>query len=120
MPRVIRCPRTFWAGTSITSAANVGRLKALVTIPARIRFVSAEPLRGPVDLSPYLPHVHWVIAGGESGPGYCPVDPAWLRAVRNQCVAAGVPFFFKQWGGKTPKAGGKALDGREWCECPAA
>ena len=72
-------------------------------------------LLGRLDLS----GIHWVIVGGESGPNARPMDPAWAREVRDQCVAAGVPFLFKQWGGRTPKAGGRLLDGRAWDEYPA-
>jgi protein gp37 len=64
--------------------------------------------------------LHWVIAGGESGPGARLMAPQWVRDIRDQCQAAGAPFFFKQWGGRTPKAGGRELDGRTWDELPAA
>ena len=82
-----------------------------------MRFVSFEPLLGPpgeVDLE----DIHWVIAGGESGPGARPMEAKWVRALRNQCRRQGVAFFFKQWGGRTPKAGGNTLDGRQWLEYP--
>jgi protein gp37 len=85
---------------------------------AQVRFLSLEPLLGPL---PHLPldGVHWVIVGGESGPVRRRTDPAWVRDIRDQCRAAGVAFFFKQWGGQTAKAGGRALDGRTWDEMPA-
>ncbi len=80
---------------------------------ANVRFISAEPLLGPLDeLS--LEEIHWVIGGGESGGGYRSVNPAWARGLRDHCVDSGVAFFWKQWGGRTPKAGGRELDGRTW------
>lgn len=81
-------------------------------------FVSAEPLLEHIDLSAYLRDIGWVIAGGESGARSRPVEADWLRSLRNQCVSAGVPFFFKQWGGRTPKAGGHLLDGEPWRQFP--
>jgi protein gp37 len=65
-----------------------------------------------------LDGIHWVIVGGESGPGARPMDPAWARDLRDQCVKANVAFFFKQWGGRTPKANGNTLDGRQWLDYP--
>ena len=82
-----------------------------------MRFVSFEPLLGPIGTVD-LAGIHWVIAGGESGPGARPVQAEWVRALRDQCQAQGVAFFFKQWGGRTPKAGGNTLDGRQWLEYP--
>jgi protein gp37 len=81
-------------------------------------FLSAEPLLEAVDLSRYLSKIGWVIVGGESGPRARSMDAAWVRALLEQCTTAGVPFFFKQWGGKTPKAGGHLLDGREYRQFP--
>ena len=78
----------------------------LRAIPARVRFLSIEPLLGPIPRL-HLDGIGWVIVGGESGPRYRKVDPAWVREVRDQCVAADVPLFFKQWGGPFQKAGGK-------------
>src|SRR5207253_1209467 len=92
------------------------RAKRLREIPAAVRFLSVEPLIGPVKLD--LTGIHWVIVGGESGPHARPMDLAWARSVRDQCLTAGVAFFFKQWGGRTPKAGGRLLDGRTWDEFP--
>lgn len=77
------------------------RLPALVETPAAVRWVSAEPLLGPVDLSPWLGRIDWVVAGGESGPGARPMHPDWVRSIRDQCADAGVPFLFKQWGNWT-------------------
>jgi protein gp37 len=82
------------------------------------RFLSIEPLLGPVDHLD-LRDIAWVIAGGESGPRCRPMEHDWVRSVRDQCVASGVPFFFKQWGGRTPKANGRTLDGRTWDQMPA-
>jgi protein gp37 len=82
-----------------------------------VRFISAEPLLGPVDqLS--LDGLHWVITGGESGAGHRRCDPRWVRDVRDRGVADGVAYFHKQWGGRTPKAGGRILDGCTWGELP--
>src|SRR5262249_34336815 len=78
-----------------------------------VRFVSAEPLLGPPP-SLELGQLDWVISGGESGPRCRPCEPGWVRDLRDRCVPAGVAFFHKQWGGRTPKAGGRLLDGRTW------
>ncbi len=106
-----------WMGTSIENMAVARRADALREIPADVRFISAEPLLGPVDELD-LTDIHWVIGGGESGIGYRNVNPAWARALRDNCVDNDVAFFWKQWGGRTPKAGGRILDGREWNEYP--
>ncbi|REX66583.1 DUF5131 family protein, partial [Mycobacterium tuberculosis] len=82
-----------------------------------VRFLSCEPLLGPLD-GINLGSIDWVIAGGESGPNFRPIDPQWVRHIRDTCTAADVPFFFKQWGGRTPKAFGRELDGRCWDEMP--
>ncbi len=95
------------------------RVRLLRDIPAAVRFLSIEPLLeelGPLDLS----GIGWVIVGGESGPGARPMDPEWVRAIRDQCVAERVPFFFKQWGGLLKKRTGRVLDGRTWDEFPRA
>ena len=103
------------------------RIPALLETPAAIRFISAEPLLGPVDLNavrvPDRPGAHrmvdWVITGGESGPNHRPVDVEWVRGLRDQCQDAGVAFFHKQWGGLRPKSNGNLLDGRTWAQMPA-
>jgi protein gp37 len=107
-----------WQGVSIENAAYVCRIRYPRRVPAAVRFLSVEPLLGPI---PHLPleGIDWVIVGGESGPRRRPLDPAWVRQIRDQCRAAGVPFFFKQWGGTTSKAGGRVLDDRLWDEMPA-
>ncbi|NKC10993.1 MAG: DUF5131 family protein [Gammaproteobacteria bacterium] len=96
------------------------RAPVLLKLPHRLApFVSAEPLLESLDLSGYLGDVGWVIAGGESGPRFRTVQAGWLLSLRDQCLDAGVPFFFKQWGGRTPKAGGHELEGQAWRQFPA-
>ena len=138
-----------WLGVSVESQKYADeRIPHLLATPAAVRFLSIEPLLGPVDLTPYLRSwcpacashllggehfegracgtchartergVGWVIVGGESGPGAREMDPAWVRSIRDQCVAAKVPFFFKQWGGVRKKLRGRLLDGRTWDEMP--
>jgi len=110
-------PANVWMGVSIENRRWVERADTLRTVPAVVRFVSAEPLLGPLRKLD-LEGIHWLIAGGESGPGYRPVHLEWLRQLRDDCAEAGVPFFFKQWGGIRPKSGGRALDGYEYSEMP--
>ncbi len=111
-------PSNVWQGVSIESANYIWRIAELIRVPAAVRFLSVEPLLGPISNLP-LESIDWVIVGGESGPGHRPAKREWVREIRDQCFAAGVPFFFKQWGGQTPKAGGRRLDGRQWDEMPA-
>ena len=117
-------PENVWMGTSVESQKYAPRLTVLARVPARIRFVSAEPLLEKVDLSPWLDagDVHWVITGGESGRAARPMDPVWARSLRDQCERAGVPFFLKQLGGRRGKRSGDQaeLDGRTWTEAPSA
>jgi protein gp37 len=94
------------------------RLPELVKIPAVVKFLSCEPLLGPLDLTPWLQSVDWVIAGGESGNEARIMDLAWPRSLRDQCQVAQVPFFFKQIGGRYHDSGGRLLDGRTWDEMP--
>ena len=103
-------PANLWMGVSVENARYRFRLDHLRKVDAAVRFVSAEPLLGPLD-DLNLDAIHWLIAGGESGPRARPVEEAWLLGLRDQCDEADVPFFFKQWGGRTPKAGGRVLDG---------
>lgn len=111
-------PSNVWMGVSVESARYKFRIDHLRDIPAAVRFLSLEPLLGPLpDLD--LGEIHWVILGGESGPKARAMNPDWVTDVRDQCVAARVPFFFKQWGGKTPKAGGRKLDGKFHNEMPS-
>jgi protein gp37 len=163
-------PPNVWVGTSVEDQRRADeRIPHLLRLPARVRFLSCEPLLGPVNLCsiPIDDHtradvvggayiatgavsgsqhtsaarIHWVIAGGESGPGSRPMHPTWIRSLRDQCLASGVPFFFKQWGQFAPpsehssgeltfedgqrmrsigkQAAGRLLDEREWNEMPA-
>jgi protein gp37 len=116
-----------WLGTSIESRDYASRADHLRQAPAAVRFISAEPLLGPLvehapgtrpDYTLNLDGIDWLIAGGESGPNARPMDPQWVRDLRDACVESGTAFFFKQWGGRTPKAGGRTLDGRTWDEMP--
>jgi protein gp37 len=111
-------PTNLWMGVSVEDTATLFRIADLRTVPAAVRFVSCEPLLGQLDRID-LDGIGWVIAGGESGPRHRPIDPAWVTALRDRCLAARVPFFFKQWGGRTPKQGGRLLDGRSWDQMPA-
>lgn len=130
-----------WIGATVVDQAEAERdIPKLLQVPARVRFLSIEPMLGPIDLSahffgfcpehdfpsgfcldrrhPGVHHLHWVIVGGESGTGARPIHPDWARGVRDQCAAAGVPFFFKQWGGPTAAAGGSHLDDVEFKAWP--
>lgn len=109
-------PPHIWIGTSVENQDVAFRVQHLTAIPAEVRFLSCEPLIGPLDLD--LDGIHWVIVGGESGPVRRPMERDWAIGIRDQCVAADVPFFFKQWGGRTPKAGGRELEGEQWDEMP--
>ena len=111
-------PPHIWLGVSIEDASTLGRLRHLKQTSAAVRFVSFEPLIGPVGAVD-LTGIHWVIAGGESGPGARKVNIEWLREIRDRCQAERVAFFFKQWGGRrSPKSGGNELDDRQWLEYP--
>lgn len=113
---LLEWPDNVWMGVSVETQKYVRRVDHLRQVPAKVRFLSCEPLLGPLDLD--LTGIHWVITGGESGPKHRPIDADWVRSIRDQCAEAGVPFFHKQWGGYTPKAGGRQLDGRTWDELP--
>ena len=107
-----------WMGVSIENHRFVHRADYLREVNAAVRFISAEPLLGPLrglDLA----GIDWLIAGGESGPRHRPVDIEWIRDLRDRCANEDVAFFFKQWGGRTPKVGGRELDGRRWDELPS-
>lgn len=117
-------PANVWMGTSVENQRWTSRVEILRTIPAQTRFLSCEPLLGPIRVE--LAGIDWVICGGESGPRARRMDPDWARSLRDQCVAAGVPFFFKQWGAFSPDGrrvgkgrAGRDLDGRTWDEMPA-
>lgn len=106
-----------WLGTSIENDRWVGRANELRATPAATRFISAEPLLGPLP-SLDLTGIDWLIVGGESGSSHRPMDESWVRELRDMADEAGTAFFFKQWGGRTPKAGGRHLDGRTWDAFP--
>jgi protein gp37 len=119
--------RNLWLGVSAEDQARADlRLGHLLDTPAWVRWVSLEPLLGPVRLGDADQDalndggLNWVVVGGESGAGHRPIDPRWAADLRDECVDAGVPFFFKQWGGIRPKSGGRLLDGRTWDELPLA
>jgi protein gp37 len=112
-------PSHIWLGVSAEDGACLSRIAHLQQTAASVRFLSLEPLIGPVGhLS--LSAIHWVIVGGESGPRARPMNIEWVRAVRDQCRSERVPFFFKQWGGFSPKSGGRLLEGKEWNQFPIA
>ena len=106
-----------WAGVSVENEKYLWRAEDLKQTPAHTRFISAEPLLGSLSALG-LDDIHWVISGGESGPGFRPCDPEWVRELRDKCVESDVAFFHKQWGGLRPKSGGRLLDGRTWDEMP--
>jgi protein gp37 len=110
-------PPNVWMGVTIENRRFVHRAERLREIPAAIRFISAEPLLGPLD-GLDLSGIDWLIAGGESGPRHRLVKVEWLRDLRDRCDDEGVAFFFKQWGGWRPKSGGRTLDDREWDQIP--
>ena len=115
-----------WLGTSVEDQeATEQRIPHLLETPARVRFLSCEPLLGPLDLTEYFnplttngAFIHWAIVGGESGWNARPMDPEWVKSIRAQCEAAGVDFFFKQWGGVNKKKNGRELDGRTYDAMP--
>lgn len=110
-------PSHIWVGVSVENARNAVRLKHLAVARASIKFVSFEPLLGSLGALD-LTGIDWAIVGGESGPHARPMAEEWAAEIRNQCQAAKVAFFFKQWGGPRPKSGGRLLGGREWNEYP--
>jgi len=106
-----------WMGVTVENDRHVDRIDRLREVPAAVRFLSLEPLLGPLpDLD--LSHIDWVIVGGESGPGARLMDPAWVTDLRDQCLDAGVAFFFKQWGGVRKKKAGRLLEKRTWDQMP--
>lgn len=110
-------PSHIWLGVSVEDQSARSRIRHLQQTNASVRFLSIEPLLGRVGRI-NLEGIHWVIVGGESGPNSRPTRPEWVREIRDQCIEDDVPFFFKQWGGIRPKAGGNELDGRKWFEYP--
>lgn len=113
-----RGPLHMWFGVSIEDGTKLSRVRHLREAPAGVRFLSIEPLIGPVGRLD-LTGIDWVIVGGESGPGARPMEKDWALDIRDQCQARGVAFFFKQWGGRTPRSGGRLIDGEEWSQFPA-
>ena len=105
-------PENVWIGVSVENQhwADL-RIPALLTVPAQVRFLSVEPLLKATDLSKFLQGIQWVIVGGESGVKARQLNPEWVRQIRDDCFSANVPFFFKQWGGRTSKAKGRCIDG---------
>jgi protein gp37 len=112
-------PENVWMGVTIENRRFVHRADRLREVPAAVRFISAEPLLGPLD-GLDLAGIDWLISGGESGHRHRRVDPHWLRDLRNRCQIEDVAYFFKQWGGRTPKARGRLLDGRTWDDMPVS
>ena len=111
-------PENVWIGVSVENADYKHRIDYLRRVPAVVRFISFEPLIGAVGKVD-LGGIHWIIVGGESGPGRRPIRKEWVIELRDQAVSQGAAFFFKQWGGYTPKAGGRLLEGRIWDEMPS-
>jgi len=112
-------PPNVWLGVSIETRRYLYRADHLRSVPASVRFLSLEPLLGPLP-GLDLAGIGWVIVGGESGPQARPIAESWVTEIRDRCEQSGVPFFFKQWGGRTPKAGGRLLAGRIHDEMPQA
>jgi protein gp37 len=110
-------PPNVWLGTSVEDEQVTARIDRLRECRATVRFLSCEPLLGPLP-NLDLTGIGWLIVGGESGPSHRGMQLEWVCDLRDQCLASGVPFFFKQWGGTTPKAGGRLLDGRTWDQFP--
>jgi protein gp37 len=115
----LRWKANIWLGTSVENEDYVERIDALRQTPAAVRFLSLEPLLGPLD-DLNLSGINWVIVGGESGPGARNMDSSWVRSIRDQCLDQGVAFHFKQWGGPNKKKSGRLLDGRTWDELPSS
>jgi protein gp37 len=113
-----KLPTNVWCGVSVENQKYTSRIADLVKVRARIRFLSIEPLIGPITELP-LKGIHWVIVGGESGHGARPLDPEWVRGIRDRCLKEKVPFFFKQWGGVQKSKAGRMLDERTWDQMPS-
>lgn len=110
-------PNNVWMGVTVEDKNHLYRMDCLRSTDAKVKFISFEPLLGSIG-KVNLKHIDWVIVGGESGPGSRPMEPNWARQLRDQCVKAKVPFFFKQWGGFNKKKTGKILDGKIWMRMP--
>ena len=123
MARILSCHEfkvlpNVWVGTSVETCDYLHRVDALRTTPAAVRFISFEPLLGPI-VDADLSGIDWVIVGGESGPRSRPIERAWIDDIKRSCTTQGTAFFFKQWGGRNRKASGRQLDDRTWDEFPA-
>lgn len=113
----IEWPENVWLGVSVENSDYIDRINHLNCTSAKVKFISFEPLIGPIN-NLLLLDIDWVIVGGESGPFSRPILPEWVRDIRDQCLIQGVPFFFKQWGGTNKKKNGRTLDNRTWDELP--
>lgn len=113
----IEWPRNVWMGVSVENQDYTFRIDHLRNTDAYVKFLSLEPLLGPLNVLE-LSNIDWVIVGGESGPGSRPIKKSWVLDIRDKCLVANVPFFFKQWGGTRKKKAGRSLDGRTWDQMP--
>ena len=113
----LQWPRNVWMGVSVENDLVVDRVKDLAAVPAKVRFLSCEPLIGPLKRLP-LRNIDWVIVGGESGPGARYMNPEWVNSIHQQCIRSGTAFFFKQWGGVRKHKTGRLLHGRTYDEMP--
>ena len=113
----VKWTENIWMGVSVENADYTFRVHDLQKVPSKVRFLSVEPLLGPISRLP-LSKIHWVIVGGESGPRARPMQPGWTRQIRDRCLRYNVPFFFKQWGGVNKKQNGRRLDRRYWNQLP--
>ena len=111
-------PENVWMGVTVENSDYLHRIEDLRATPARIKFISFEPLLGSIPNIDFV-GIDWVIVGGESGPGARPISTSWVEEIRDQCLVTGIPFFFKQWGGFNKKKTGRLLDGRTWDDMPA-
>lgn len=117
MAKDLPWPPNVWMGVSVESEQQLQRVEALANTPAQVKFLSLEPLLGPLP-GLGLDGIDWVIVGGESGRTPRPMEPGWVRQIRDRCLGNEVPFFFKQWGGRNKKKAGRVLDGRVWDQMP--
>lgn len=114
---LLKWPANVWQGVSVENMKVINRIDFLREVPAHVRFLSIEPLIGPLG-NVNLEGIHWVIVGGESGPGARPMEEEWVQSIRDQCLEQEVPFFFKQWGGVRKHLTGRILDGQTWDQYP--
>ena len=112
-------PHNVWIGTSVENQHYADRrIDDLLAVHSPNNFLSIEPMLGPVRLAPWIDRLQWIIAGGESGPAARPMDESWATSIRDECIAASVPFFFKQWGGRRHDSNGNLLEGAQWMQFP--